>query len=63
MALIGPPALNTNPFVAQFWAEDPDGRLYLFVEIYMTHRLVEEHAKTMLAVMQQFKLKRPVAES
>lgn len=34
----------TNPFVCQFWAEDPDGRLILYREIYRTRRLVEEHA-------------------
>lgn len=35
----------TNPFVCQWWAEDHDGRLYLYREIYMTQRLVEDHAK------------------
>jgi len=35
----------TNPFVAQWWTADPDGRLYMYREIYMTHRLVEDHAK------------------
>lgn len=35
----------TNPFVMQWWAEDPDGRLFLFREIYRTRRLVEDHAK------------------
>lgn len=34
-----------NPFVFQAWAEDPDGRLYRYREIYHTGRLVEEHAK------------------
>lgn len=34
----------TNPFVAQWWAQDPDGRLYRYREIYMTRRLVEDHA-------------------
>jgi hypothetical protein len=38
----------TNPFVWQAWAEDPDGRLHRYREIYMTHRLVEDHAKDML---------------
>lgn len=38
----------TNPFVLQNWAADPDGRLYLYREIYMTRRLVEDHAKAML---------------
>lgn len=38
----------TNPFVAQCWAEDPDGRLWLEWEVYHTGRLVEEHAVTIL---------------
>ncbi|MFE2346476.1 phage terminase large subunit [Kitasatospora cineracea] len=38
----------TNPFVWQEWAEDPDGRLYLYREIYRTKRLVEDHARDML---------------
>lgn len=35
----------TNPFVAQWWREDPDGRLYLTREIYRTQTLVEDHAE------------------
>lgn len=35
----------TNPFVAQWWAEDPDGRLYRYREIYKTKTLVEDHAR------------------
>jgi PBSX family phage terminase large subunit len=38
----------TNPFVLQCWAEDPDGRLYLYREIYMTRRTVDLHAKRIL---------------
>jgi len=34
----------TNPFVCQFWAEDPDGKLYLYREIYHTRRTVDVHA-------------------
>jgi hypothetical protein len=37
-----------NPFVCQWWAEDPDGRLYLYRELYMTGRLVEDHARQLL---------------
>lgn len=37
-----------NPFVCAFWAEDPDGRLYLYREIYMTGRTVDQHAKQVL---------------
>lgn len=35
----------TNPFVCQWWALDNDGRMYLYREIYMTHRTVKVHAK------------------
>jgi phage terminase large subunit len=31
----------TNPMVVQCWAEDPDGRLWLYREWYHTHRTVE----------------------
>ena len=41
----------TNPFVAQWWAEDPDGRLLLYREIYRSQRLVEDHARDMLRLM------------
>lgn len=34
----------TNPTVIQFWAIDPDGRAYLYREIYKTKTLVEDHA-------------------
>jgi len=34
----------TNPFVCQWWAQDHDGRLYLYREIYMTRRTVKVHA-------------------
>ncbi|GHH30216.1 phage terminase large subunit [Streptomyces rubradiris] len=34
----------TAPFVAQLWAEDPDGRLYLIREWVRTRMLVEDHA-------------------
>lgn len=38
----------TNPFVCQWWAEDRDGRLYLYREIYRTRRTVDQHAKQIL---------------
>lgn len=41
----------TNPFVCQWWAADPDGRLYLYREIYHTRRTVEEHAAHILAAV------------
>lgn len=34
----------THPFVCKWYAMDPDGRLYCYREIYMTQRLVEDHA-------------------
>lgn len=35
----------THPFVCKWYAEDEDGRYYCYREIYMTKRLVEDHAK------------------
>lgn len=40
-----------NPFVLQCWAEDGDGRLWLYREIYMTGRLVEDHARQILSIV------------
>ncbi len=39
----------THPFVAAWYARDPDGRLYRYREIYHTKRLVEDHAKIILS--------------
>jgi phage terminase large subunit len=39
----------TNPQVIQWWAQDPDGRLYLYREIYHTRRTVDVHARHALA--------------
>lgn len=38
----------SHPFVLQRWAEDPDGRLFMYAEIYRTQRLVEDHARDVL---------------
>ncbi len=35
----------TNPFVCQWYAQDPDGRLFRYREIYKTKMLVEDHAR------------------
>jgi phage terminase large subunit len=35
----------TNPFVAKFYAEDPDGRLFMYREFYRTKTLVEDHVQ------------------
>jgi phage terminase large subunit len=40
----------TNPFVWQDWALDGDRRAYLVREIYMTGRLVEDHARQIMAL-------------
>lgn len=40
----------TNPFVCQWWAEDGDGRLYRYRELYMSQRLVEDHARQIKSV-------------
>ncbi len=39
----------TNPFVCQMWAEDPDGRMYLYREFYHTKRTVDVHAKQIIS--------------
>ena len=39
-----------HPFVWNFYAVDHDGRLYLYRQIYMTRRLVEDHAMQGLAL-------------
>lgn len=41
----------TNPFVLQCWAVDPDGRLWLYREIYRSKRLVEDHAKQIIKLV------------
>lgn len=52
--LLPPPSWNrylsidfgfTNPLVVQWWAEDPDGRLFLYKELYKTGLLVEDAAE------------------
>jgi len=40
----------TNPFVCQWWALDGDSRMYLYRELYMTQRTVDEHATQILAL-------------
>ncbi|TDC28495.1 terminase [Micromonospora sp. 15K316] len=38
----------TNPFTVQWWAVDPDGRLWLYRELYWTRRTVDQHARDIL---------------
>lgn len=40
----------THPFAWAAFAQDPDGRLYRYREIYKTQRLVEDHARDILAL-------------
>ena len=37
-----------NPFVAQWWATNTDGQLFMYREIYFTGRRVEEHCQRIL---------------
>ncbi len=41
----------TNPQVTQCFAEDPDGRLFLYREWYHTRKTVDQHAADILAVV------------
>ncbi len=41
----------THPFVCQFWAEDEDGRLYLYREIYHTRKTVDQHARKIRSIV------------
>lgn len=52
----------TNPFVCQWWAVDPDGRLYRYREIYMTQRLVEDHARQIKALSEGERIEATVAD-
>jgi phage terminase large subunit len=42
-----------NPFVCQWWARDPSGAWWLYREIYMSHRTVNEHAAQMRLLEQR----------
>jgi len=52
----------TNPFVCQWWAIDGDGRLYLYREVYRTQRLVEDHARQIVALSQGETIEATVAD-
>lgn len=41
----------TNPTVIQWWAIDPDGRAWMYKEIYHTRRIVEDHAAQVKKLM------------
>lgn len=52
----------TNPFVCQWWAIDDDGRMYLYREIYRTQRLVEDHARDIVALSQGERIETTVCD-
>jgi phage terminase large subunit len=43
----------SNPMVVLFFAEDPDGRLWLYRQIYQTHCLVEDMARNILKIVRR----------
>ena len=49
----------TNPMVVQLWAEDEDGRLYLYRELYHTKTTVEDMVPQIKAMMNLRKEPRP----
>jgi len=46
-----------NPFVCLWGATDRDGRLYIYRQLYMTGRTVDQHTKTIKQVERWFKTK------
>lgn len=45
-----------HPFVLKCYAEGPDGELYMYREIHMTHRTVEEHAAQIMSLVTRERL-------
>lgn len=43
----------SNPMVVLFFAEDPDGRLWLYRQLYQTHVLVEDMARKIKKIVQR----------
>ena len=39
----------THPFVLQRWAQDPDGRLWLYAETYRTGLTLDQHVKNLMS--------------
>jgi phage terminase large subunit len=52
----------TNPFVCQWWAIDPDGRMYLYREIYHSRRLVEDHAPKIVSLSADEEIEKTIAD-
>lgn len=51
---------HTNPMVVQRWAQDPDGRLFLYAETYQTKQLVEDVARDLNADVKRWSEPWPV---
>jgi hypothetical protein len=52
----------TNPFVCQWWAIDPDGRMLLYRELYRTQRLVKDHAADIKRLSEGERIEATVAD-
>lgn len=52
----------TNPFVAQFWAQDTDGRLYCTKELIGVRRLVEDWAEDIAREIKDIHLTEIIAD-
>lgn len=52
----------TNPFVCQWWAIDPDGRMWLYREIYRTQRTVRDHARDIRRLSEGERIEATVAD-
>lgn len=51
-----------NPFVCQWWAISPDNVAYRYREIYMTERLVEDHARQINKLSQGENIEATIAD-
>ena len=52
----------TNPFCCQWWGIDADGRLYMYREIYVTQKLVEDMTKRIVMLTGQEHIEATVAD-
>lgn len=52
----------TNPFVMLWIAIDPDGRMFVYRELYMTQRVVEDHAAQIRALSEGERIEATVAD-
>lgn len=52
----------TNPFVCQFWAQDPDGRLIRYREVYYSRRTVDQHCEVIARLVMENPVKTRTGE-